>query len=626
MEEKKVEKRPKKIGPVKPPQTPGASEPTSTPNTSKHHVKMHPSTPHGHPDGHPANYYYSEDQIWGTNEEGDLLSISQPSTKHAFLDVFMPNGFLIPIQCPLSRTLAQLKQDIFIQGRKLPLSSHIKDISNYIFSTIGIDGVHLELYDEHKPVSSLHQCLPLLILREPDGNTEEKELAQNIGTAMGICLTEIEKHISEESRLFRLKLFETCKKAEAERGVHGLEHYAFPEEPLLPDKIVPPNTGRRDLKEIHELDLDYVQYPEEEAEDHALERLRQKIKFYGAYVEIWFRMDESKLEYLKPIQIRDVLEKTPSEVIHMSLRELKKYYNISETANDFILQIAGRTVFVTQEVFITQFQYIRSCFENYRIPKLILRRKQAVFKHYQAPPKIFEPSYVRKEKHSQYFKMEKDRQQTRVFWDLDDNLKVKILSASQLSNLAVGEDIFIRVSVAVGRHILDVKDVEPVSPSNPRWKLGTIEFDVYLKDIPECTQLCFSLISLRKKKSRVELKPIGWMNLYIFDWRHHLVQGKQSLNLWPFPKGCTLEDVTFLSGAYAFNFNDATVACRIEIELPEYEAIIEYPNQPIIDKFIKVIEAREAEEATTKPKINKFVPGNPDLDRVLLLRRTLGRL
>lgn len=55
------------------------------------------------------------------------------------------------------------------------------DISNYIFFTIGIDGAHVELYDEQKTVSILYLCLPILVLIEPEGNTTEKELAQNIG-------------------------------------------------------------------------------------------------------------------------------------------------------------------------------------------------------------------------------------------------------------------------------------------------------------------------------------------------------------------------------------------------------------------------------------------------------------
>lgn len=62
------------------------------------------------------------------------------------------------------------------------------DISNYIFSTIGVDGAHVELYDEKKTVSSLYLCLPILVLIEPEGNTTEKELIQNIGKVSKICV------------------------------------------------------------------------------------------------------------------------------------------------------------------------------------------------------------------------------------------------------------------------------------------------------------------------------------------------------------------------------------------------------------------------------------------------------
>lgn len=53
-------------------------------------------------------------------------------------------------------------------------------MNNYVFFTIGMDGTHVELYDEQKTIASLHLCLPILSLIEPEGNKLEKELNQNI--------------------------------------------------------------------------------------------------------------------------------------------------------------------------------------------------------------------------------------------------------------------------------------------------------------------------------------------------------------------------------------------------------------------------------------------------------------
>lgn len=143
-----------------------------------------------------------------------------------------------------------------------------------------------------------------------------------------------------------------------------------------------------------------------------------------------------------------------------------------------------------------------------------MRPKSHVFLDYPAPPPIFKPTYVRKEKHNQYLKTDLDQtQQLQLFWNLDENLRIKINSASQIS-VWNADKIFIRVTVAVGRHVLNVKDSSSVSPTNPRWPDGDIEFDIYLKDLPESTQISFSLIALKKRKNKPEIHtPIGWMNL-----------------------------------------------------------------------------------------------------------------
>ena len=68
-------------------------------------------------------------RIWETNEEGELLinrsgfqaspsSTEIANVRHMFLDIYLPNGLLLPIQCPAQRTLSLLKQDVFIQARK----------------------------------------------------------------------------------------------------------------------------------------------------------------------------------------------------------------------------------------------------------------------------------------------------------------------------------------------------------------------------------------------------------------------------------------------------------------------------------------------------------------------------
>lgn len=49
-------------------------------------------------------------------------------------------------------------------------------------------------------------------------------------------------------------------------------------------------------------------------------------------------------------------------------------------------------------------------------------------------------------------------------------MKIRIKSISNLGLKNVNIDkVYLRIAIAVGRHILDVKDSPKVSPTNPRW-------------------------------------------------------------------------------------------------------------------------------------------------------------
>ena len=76
-------------------------------------------------------------RIWETDAEGELLINKSVTTDlssatspfgYMFLDVYLPNGLLLPIQCQTHRTVALLKQDVFIQARKYVFGLILKNI------------------------------------------------------------------------------------------------------------------------------------------------------------------------------------------------------------------------------------------------------------------------------------------------------------------------------------------------------------------------------------------------------------------------------------------------------------------------------------------------------------------
>ena len=59
------------------------------------------------------------------------------------------------------------------------------------------------------------------------------------------------------------------------------------------------------------------------------------------------------------------------------------------------------------------------------------------------------------------------------FWDLDEDMKVRILTASHIIITGV-EKLYVKVAVTAGHNILAWRDSPIVSPSNPRW--GNVSF------------------------------------------------------------------------------------------------------------------------------------------------------
>lgn len=580
-------------------------------------------------------------------------------------DVILPNNLLLQVQPSQSRSLSSLKQEVFLRARSLPLNRLLDDPSNYIFTMIGFDNTHVELYDEQKTVSTLNLMLPLLKLIEPDGNKMERELTQNIGIAMGVQLdSNFDKYLNAEYCSFRSKLYELCCQVNKRRGKEGLEHYAFPREPLYtPYRIH--NSYDLEIDEICEADIDYVNFSEspDEIQNRAREKLKRKIQFSNTYLETWYipvvesKKKEISVENCYHVRVFDVLERTPNDLITFSISEIKHKHGLAirNDSSEFILQIVGKNIFLTDEsACLIQFEYIRSCFENHRIPKLVLRLRKDIFKFYSTPPEIFEPTYIRKERHNRY--LENDRQaieavQKRNFWDLDENFILNVQSASQITVIEGQDKLFLRVAIVAGRHVLDVKDAPMVPVHNPRWKNATLEFAVYCKDLPLSAYLSMTLISTHSSKrtnttkaeknnqsQKLNLMPIGWTTFRLFDWQMRLKQGKRILPLRPFLKEQLVNDdeqgdLQFLN-LTNIDMNSGTPlsTCTplIDIELPDYnqgnKTIIEWPSQEIITKFISILNSRRKAIPKDKDALMPLTPENPNLERLLELRRCLDPL
>ena len=237
---------------------------------------------------------------------------------------------------------------------RLPLSENIKDISDYLFFVVSDDGELLELYDEGRTLNAIQMFLPVLALKEPPDNEHNKKLVKDIGKSatiqskftliagllLGNDLDRLEKcAMTEELSNFRIELFNNaCQRADQERGIDGVVHYEFPEETILPngktifvvvsiicipvgDRCFSPNSHA----ELHEEDIEIMWFPNlpTDANQQAMQSLRTKVERSKNGLEVWYG-DFEGADYDQPVGIRDIFEKTPSEIIKHVLLELDK--------------------------------------------------------------------------------------------------------------------------------------------------------------------------------------------------------------------------------------------------------------------------------------------------------------
>ncbi|KAI6182636.1 hypothetical protein M3Y97_00402000 [Aphelenchoides bicaudatus] len=499
------------------------------------------------------------------------------------IDIVLPNGILMATVFSIDDTIEKLKNDVYMTIKKWPLGDKLKDISYYILSGMTRTGQVLDYYDETRKVVDVEMFLPLIMLKEPDDMEMNKKLNDGIGKLVGTNLEELDSHLSPELQNFRVELFATCQRADQDRGTEGVLHYEFPEETILPnisDRSFAPNSHR----EVHEEDIEFWWFPNlpTDAGLKSQQRLRKKIERSKNGLQVWFSEVDGK-DYTEVASIRDVFDLNPSEIIKQTLIALKK----KENPADFILQVAGKHTFITRNLNVIRYEYIRSCFENYRQPVLLLRRKRVIFAKFAKPPPMFEPYYVRAYEFQKRYPLKK-RPDPKSFWDLDNNFYIKLRSISNLPIRELTDQLYMIITISVGKHVLERQTSSRIPAKNPRWQgdENRYNFGIYLKDLPESAQLSLSLVRLEEEKHQ----PLSYINIRLFDWESKFTRGRKVLHMWPFPEDAT--ELTNLLGNYGHN-NDKKCT-RVEVDIYKDEGRsapdLEFPDWPMIEKYIDYLE------------------------------------
>ncbi|KAK0405618.1 hypothetical protein QR680_018090 [Steinernema hermaphroditum] len=519
-----------------------------------------------------------------------MLECSQEllSLPYIIWDVYLPNKLLVNVKCSLRRNLAHIKKDALDQAAKLPCSK-LKTGDNYVFFGVGPSGEHEELYDESKTLKALNLLLPVLCMVEPEGNPAEKQISMKIGAAMGIMISELDNHVSktEELIICRIDLLLTCEEILRIRKVYGSDHYAFPEENHV------------------EANKELVNRAMSTNPNSNMPISTKESK--GFEVWYWSAADEregnddacicTKITFLKPN------DATPFELIYTALEQFKQEGAIdgTESPDDFILQVVGKRNYMTKKIFLSAYDYIRKCIDNYRSPNVILRRKDIVFRHYPPPSPMMTTNWHRQMQMRHYDKNNHplaDNKKTKILWDLEDYLRVRVHSASHISSEY--DHIFVKVTLKIGMHEIEEISTGVVSPTCPRWYEKWLNFNLYIKDLPPGAEVVFSLYGKRIRRNRESTRQIAYVILRLFDWKYRLIQGKKTLFMWPCHGNLRSKDLF----GRPIGMNYLATGPTVDIEFPDYNVVIQFPKIENMQAYIEKLDSRDDESCFSDTSSN----------------------
>ena len=118
------------------------------------------------------------------------------------VDILLPYGVLIPLQCHRMQKLVDIKTMVWREAQNYPLSKLLRnDPSRYQFNCINQRAEKVELFDETKSLSDVKPYKPILQLFERVGDREEKEFNAKMSVLIGKGVYEMEQSNEEEVEL-----------------------------------------------------------------------------------------------------------------------------------------------------------------------------------------------------------------------------------------------------------------------------------------------------------------------------------------------------------------------------------------------------------------------------------------
>ncbi|XP_019402039.1 PREDICTED: phosphatidylinositol 4,5-bisphosphate 3-kinase catalytic subunit alpha isoform-like, partial [Crocodylus porosus] len=471
------------------------------------------------------------------------------------LDCLLPNGVMVSLESPRTASLLTLKHRLFQEARKFPLHHLLQDESRYVFLSVTRDAKREAFFDEMRRLCDLRLFHPFLKVVESTCDREEKILNQEIGTAIGMPICELEAAKDPEVQDFRRNMLGVCKEAVELRGAD------------------PPHS--RAL---------CVCTPNVDSSPELPRPLYDKLDAGQLRVVIWFITPQSnKQKYRLKINHDCVPEQVIVEAIRkrgrnmlLSPEQLKRC--VLEYKGNYVLKACGCDEYLLENYPLSQYKYIRHHIMVGLVPNLMLMTKGSLYE--QLPLDTFKMPYysTRVCPDTPYVNIDAS---AKSLWSIKTNLRIRILCATYVNvNTQDVAKIYVRTGIYHGSELLcDCENTQSVPCSDPSWN-EWLSYDMRVSDLPRASRLCLSICSVKERKDvKEEHCPLAWGNINMFDYMHTLVSGKMALHLWPVPHA--LDILLNPLGVTGSNPKKATPC--LELEFDWFRGPVKFPDMTVVE-------------------------------------------
>ncbi|XP_029026989.1 phosphatidylinositol 4,5-bisphosphate 3-kinase catalytic subunit beta isoform [Betta splendens] len=498
------------------------------------------------------------------------------------VDFLLPTGIYIQMDVPREATIQHIKLLLWKQAQTFPLFPALGEMESHMFECVNQAAVHEELEDETRRLCDVRPFLPVLKLVTRNCGRAERQLDSKIGVLIGKGLHELEAINDQEVKDFRSKVFrvseERMQRVQMMTCMEWLQACFSPE--LVPAAGTAPNDGvgdrTADLKVIIHFD---------QSQDSA------SLKVPSTY--------------------------TPMELMEIALRKWRSTHAAEEGwRGQYVLRVSHCLEFLCGEKPLLQYKYIRTCMQAKEAPHLTLVSTSTIKEMFDNEISTISAVISHKSLNPPLPLPPKRRAPTQVqtcVWDVSAQFKIVLVNASKV-NAEETAKVQVRAGLFHGAELLCKPAVSSESSgrSDHTWKENTLEFDIFVSDLPRMTRLCFAIYAVmdkvKKQKSTRNAHvnkfqtirkagkvhyPIAWVNTMVFDYKGQLKTGDNILHCWSsFPD--ELEEMlnpigTIQTNPYTEN------ATALQINFPEYSShpIVFPPFDKILEKAAEIVGSSE---------------------------------